>query len=111
MDSLLIGKTKEVKDFLKKLGLEKELERSAVKKIRAGKGKLRGRKYKKRKGPLFIVSKKCKLLDSAKNIPGVDIVEVTQLNAEHLAPGADPGRLTLWSKAAIETIEKKKLFL
>ena len=34
-----LTKTKEIKDLLKKLGFEKELERSKIKKIRAGKGK------------------------------------------------------------------------
>ena len=49
-------------------------------------------------------------MDAAKNIPGVDVVEVKSLNAELLAPGAKPGRLTLWSSAAIEVMGKEKLF-
>jgi large subunit ribosomal protein L4e len=50
------------------------------------------------------------MIDAAMNIPGVDVVEVKQLNAENLAPGAKAGRLTIWSQAAIESLSKNKLF-
>lgn len=106
-----IEKTKKVKEMLKKLGLETELIRCAQKKVRAGKGKSRGKKYKKKRGPLIIISKECKLLKSAGNIPGVDICEIRNINAEILAPGTVPGRLTIWSKGAIELLEKEKLFI
>ncbi len=106
-----LKKTKEIISMLEKIGLKDELARSAVKTIRAGKGKGRARKYKKRVGPLFIVSKSCDLMKSAANIPGVDIVEVKNVNAELLAPGAVPGRLTLWSEAAIEKLGKEKMFM
>ena len=106
-----LTKTKDVRELLKKIGFEKELQRVAKRKIRAGKGKSRGRKYKVKKGPLIVVSKKGKINESAKNIPSVDVVEVKNLNAEVLAPGTNPGRLTLWSEAAIEILSKEKLFL
>jgi len=105
-----IDKAKKVKDILVKLGLQEELKRSEDKKIRAGKGKSRGRKYRKKKGVLIVVSKDCKLVKSSGNIPGMDICKVKDINAELLAPGAVPGRLTLWSKGAIEIMEKEKLF-
>lgn len=106
-----VDKTKKAKDVLMKLGLDKELIRCGQKKIRAGKGKIRGRKYKKKKGPLIVVSKDCKLIKSASNIPGIDICEVKNINSELLAPGAVPGRLTLWSKDAVELLEKERLFV
>jgi large subunit ribosomal protein L4e len=105
-----IDKTKKVKDVLIKLGLKEELVRCEKKKVRAGKGKLRGRKYKKKKGPLIIVSQDCKLTRAACNIPGMDICKIKNINAELLAPGTVPGRLTLWSKKSIELLEKEKLF-
>src|SRR3990167_1169224 len=67
-----LEKTKDVMNILNKLGFEKELERCEKKKVRAGKGKTRGRRYRKKVGPLIVVSKDCKLLKSAVNIPGVD---------------------------------------
>lgn len=105
-----LKKTKEAYDLLKIIGMEKELERIAQKKIRAGKGKNRGRPYRKKKGPLFVVSKKCSLLNAARNIQGVDICTVKQLNVELLAPGTDAGRLTIWSDKALEIMDKEKLF-
>lgn len=104
------SKTKEVIDVLLRLGLEKELERASVKKIRPGVGKTRGRRYKTRKGPLIVVSTKCALQSSARNIPGVDVCTVESLNAELLAPGCEPGRLTIFTEKSVERIEKEKLF-
>lgn len=106
-----LAKTSEVIDFLNSMGFEKELERSSEKKVRPGKGKNRGRKYKKKKGPLIVTADDCPLLKSAKNIPGVDAVKVSCLKTELLAPGAAPGRITLWTSAAIEKISKEKLFM
>jgi large subunit ribosomal protein L4e len=105
-----LKKAKDVYDLIGKLGMEKELERIAIKKIRAGKGKNRGRPYRKKKGPLIVVSKKCSLLEAAANIQGVDVCIVKQLNAELLAPGTDAGRLTIWTDKALEIMEKEKLF-
>lgn len=105
-----LKKSKEVLEFLKKIGLEKEIERTKIKKIRAGKGKMRGRKYKKRTGPLFVVSKNCDLIKASKNLPGVNVCKVKDLNVELLAPGAEAGRLTIWSEQALKELEDKKLF-
>ena len=105
-----LNKTKDVESLFLKFGLENELARIQSKKIRVGKGKNRGRPYKKKKGPLFVVSGGCNLLRSAKNIPGVDVCVVKDLNVELLAPGADIGRLTIFTEKAIEILEKDKLF-
>lgn len=105
-----LHKTKSILQSLWKLGLQQELQRVEGKKIRAGKGKARGRKYKSKKGLLVVVSKTSNIIKAAANIPGIDIVEVRNLNAELLAPGGIPGRLTLWTSAAINTMEKEQLF-
>ena len=105
-----LNKTKQVVDLLKKLDLSEELKRLSVKKIRAGKGKTRGRKYKTKKGPLIVIAKDCSLQKSARNLPGINIVKVNLLNAEILAPSTLPGRLTIWSKDAIDILAKQKLF-
>jgi large subunit ribosomal protein L4e len=106
-----INKTRALIDSLKNLGLDKDLARADKKKVRAGKGKSRGRKYKKSKGALLVVSGKCALLKSASNIPGIDIIEINNINAYLLAPGTQPGRLTLFTDAAVERLEKEKLFM
>ncbi|HIG92958.1 TPA: 50S ribosomal protein L4 [Candidatus Woesearchaeota archaeon] len=105
-----LDKTKDVEAALLQLGLDKELERSAVKKVRAGIGKRRGRKYQRKKGLLIVVGEDCPLLRSAQNIPGIDIVPVKGLDAELLAPGSLPGRVTLWTEKAVDIITKENLF-
>lgn len=106
-----MNKTKEVEMALVGLGFEAELQRSAIKKVRAGLGKLRGRKYQRKRGILIVVSELCPLSQAAKNIPGLDIVPVKALNAEVLAPGSLAGRVTLWTEKALQEIETKKLFI
>lgn len=105
-----ISKTKKAYEALLKLGLEQELARAEEKTIRAGKSKLRGRHYRKRKSVLFVVGKECPLIKASANIPGIETVTVNQLNAELLAPGTVPGRLTLFTESAIERLDKEKLF-
>jgi len=102
-----LKKTKEVFDVLKKLNLDKDIERAKKKKIRAGKGKRRGRKYRKKKSVLIVVSKKCNLQKAARNLPGVEVVLYDQLNVEYLAPGTHAGRLVVWSKRAILELDRK----
>lgn len=105
-----LKKTSEVELFLKKAGFAGELERVAVKKIRAGRGKTRGRPYRKKKGPLFVVSQPCMLVRAAGNVGGVDVCPVRELNVELLAPGTDAGRVTIWSDKALEAMDKERLF-
>ena len=105
-----LSKTKDIKDILEKIGLKGELERAGIKNVRAGRGKSRGRKYQRRKGPLIVVGNECELMKGVRNISGIDIVKVNNLNAGLLAPGANPGRLTLWTESAIDKMKNEKLF-
>ncbi|MBR9681920.1 MAG: 50S ribosomal protein L4 [Candidatus Altiarchaeota archaeon] len=107
-----LNKTADVKQLLELIGLSDELIRSSKKKVRAGKGKMRGRKYKRVKGPLIVVSEyKVPLIKAARNIPGIDVINVKDINAESLAPGTHFGRLVIFSEAALEKIEKDGLFI
>jgi len=106
-----VNLTKSLQKILSILGFDKELARAAEKKIRAGKGKVRGRKYKQKKSILFVTGEECPLSKAAKNLAGIDVVPVNALNVEMLAPGAHPGRVTLWTKKALETLGKNKLFM
>jgi len=71
--------------------------------VRAGKGKRRGRRYKTKKSILIIGTKP---LFAARNLPGVDVVSVDQLNVELLAPGTHAGRLAIWTKSALNAVGK-----
>lgn len=105
-----IQKTKELQEHLEELGLEEELQRAKQKTVRSGKGKNRGRKYKRRVGPLLVTAEKTETHKAAANIPGVEITTVEQLNAEKLAPSTEPGRLTVWTQKSLEKLEEEKLF-
>ncbi len=102
-----LKKTKEVWEALLNLGLQADLERASVKSIRGGKGTRRGRKYKRRKSILCVVSKDSPIRKAAENIAGVDVATAKELNAEHLAPGANPARLTVYTPAALKELETR----
>lgn len=106
-----ISRTKEVLEALEGLGMREEIERVSERKIRAGRGKMRGRRYRKKTGPLIVVSRSCQLMKSARNLPGFDIIKVRDINVRHLAPGAEPGRLTFFTRSAVETMAEEKLFM
>jgi len=96
-----IKKTKEVIEVLEKIGIYSDVLRSANgKHVRAGKGKMRGRRYRTPKS-LLIVSTKETIEKSSDNLSGVDIAKPNQLNIEHLAPGGIAGRLTIFTKSAL----------
>lgn len=96
--------TKEVKAFLEAVKVWEDILRAKGKNIRAGKGKMRGRKYKKPKSVLIVTSEDKGIGKAARNLPGVDILTTNLLNAEVLAPGTHAGRLTIWTESAISKL-------
>jgi large subunit ribosomal protein L4e len=100
-----ITRTKDVRSFFMKIGIWQDVERSDRRKIRSGRGKTRGRSKKVGKGPLLIINEDFGIVDSASNLPGVEVVNVRDLNVELLAPGAKPGRLVIWSKSAFKAVQ------
>jgi large subunit ribosomal protein L4e len=105
-DAEKINKTKHLLDTLQKLGFENELERASKMRVRAGKGKLRGRRKITRKSLLLVVSDTAEINKAASNIPGMDVINVKKLNAEALAPGGHPGRATLFTTKALDELKK-----
>lgn len=95
-------KTKELVSSLKKI-LGEDLFKIALKKkaIRSGKGKLRGRKYKRNAGLLLVIGKDEKIKTNA-----FDVINVENLSVTNLASG-EPGRLTLYTEQAIKELEEK----
>lgn len=102
-----ISKTKELRAFLERLGLKNELERCEKKKIRAGKGKMRGRRYKHRVGPLIVCMNDRGIKKATSGLPGIDFTKLSELSVLHLAPGAKPARLVIWSKSALLSLDSK----
>ena len=101
--------TKDVCETIRNLGMWNDVERAKAGKIvRAGKGKMRGRKYKRRKSLLVIVGEDRGIIKASRNIEGVDAVTVENLNVGLLAPGTHAGRLALWSESALEKLSEVK---
>ncbi len=96
-----LTKTKDVKAFMEAAHVWDDIERAKDTTIRAGKGKLRGRRYKNTKSILIVASEDKGIVKAARNLAGVDIVTLDQLNAELLAPGTHAGRLTIFTESAI----------
>ncbi len=103
-----LDKAKKVKEVLMKLGIWEDIERAHDKtRIRAGKGKMRGRRYVEPKSVLFVLSSlDAPAIKAVSNLPGADYATPRTLNILQLAPGGHPGRLTLFTRSALEEIGK-----
>ncbi|MFC7028594.1 50S ribosomal protein L4 [Halomicroarcula sp. GCM10025324] len=98
-------KTQEVVDVLEALGVHADIERADETKIKAGQGKARGRKYRRPSSILFVTSEEPSR--AARNLAGVDVATAREVNTEDLAPGGQPGRLTVFTKsAAVEVADR-----
>ncbi|MFO7833211.1 MAG: 50S ribosomal protein L4 [Halohasta sp.] len=96
-------KTKEVVDLLESLGVEADIERAEDgKKVRAGRGTTRGRKYQQPKSILFVTGDEPST--AARNLAGADVATAHDVNVEDLAPGTHAGRLTIFTESAIEEV-------
>jgi large subunit ribosomal protein L4e len=95
-------KTQAVVDVLESLGVHADIERADETKIKAGRGKTRGRKYRRPKSILFVTSEEPSR--AARNLAGADVTTAREVNAEDLAPGAQPGRLTIWTESALAEV-------
>lgn len=101
-----ITKTKEAVAVLKAVGAHKDIVRVIKsKKLRAGKGKLRNRRWTQRKGPLVVYANDNGIAKALRNIPGVDTAHVSRLGLLQLAPGAHLGRFVIWTQGAFETLD------
>ncbi len=100
VSDLKFGKTKELISSLKKI-LGKQLFEVGLQKrsVRSGKGKARGRKYKKSAGLLIVIGNEEKL-----EMNGFDIRKANSVDLADLANGG-LGRLTLYTEKAIKDLE------
>ena len=95
-------KTQEAVDAIEALGLAADVERADSATVRAGRGTTRGRKYRRPTSILFVTAGEPSR--AARNLAGADVATAREVNAEDLAPGTQPGRLTLWTESAIEEV-------
>ncbi|MBI4174511.1 MAG: 50S ribosomal protein L4 [Candidatus Aenigmarchaeota archaeon] len=101
-----VKSTKIVYALLEKIAAA-ELKRAEKKKVRAGKGKMRGRRYSRKKGPLVLLAKNCPAIKACRNIPGFDATSISSMNVELLAPGTQAGRLIVTTKSTLSELQKK----
>ncbi|GFH22946.1 component of cytosolic 80S ribosome and 60S large subunit [Haematococcus lacustris] len=102
-----ITKTSKAIEVLKKIGAYADVEKAKDSKaIRAGKGKMRNRRYVLRKGPLVVYANNNGIAKAFRNLPGVEVASVDSLNLLQLAPGGHLGRFVIWTQPAFEQLDK-----
>ncbi|MCS7109774.1 MAG: 50S ribosomal protein L4 [Candidatus Micrarchaeota archaeon] len=98
-----LAKTKDVVKLFDAIGLLKDIERAKERRKRNN-----GRKggVKVPNSILLVLEKESKLAKAARNLPGVNVTTLDSLKVSDLAPGGVPGRLTVWTKSAIQNLSK-----
>jgi len=100
--------TKSATAILKALGAYADVERVVdSKKLRAGRGKGRNRRFTQRLGPLVVCGAEDEegVARGFRNIPGVSVSNVDRLNLLQLAPGGHLGRFIIWTQSAFSRLE------
>jgi len=83
-----------------------DIERSInSRKVRAGKGKRRNRRYVQAVGPLLVFKSAGTIPRAFRNIPGLELTDVNYLNILALAPGAHLGRFIIWVDDAFRALD------
>jgi len=106
VDSLT--KTKDAVKLLKTLKAYPDVERVAnTEKKNGGRSKWRNRSKSRRVGPLIIHGTRgAQSFRAFRNLPGVEVTGVWDLNILRLAPGGHVGRFIIWTKSAFEQLDK-----
>lgn len=101
-----ISKTKDAKAFLERFGAFADVEKCKdSRKIRCGTGKSRNRRYVQRRGPLVIYETTAGIDKAFRNLPGVEVKQVDNINLFDLAPGGHLGRFCIWTKGAFDKLD------
>jgi len=101
-----IDKTRKAVQMFRSIGAYRDVEKAKnSRKMRAGRGKMRNRRYVQRRGPLVVYKNKTPLIRAVRNLPGVECCSVTRLNLLQLAPGGHLGRFIIWTRDAFEYLD------
>lgn len=99
-------KTKQAVELLKKVNAYADIQKVIDSKtLRAGKGKMRNRRFTQRRGPLVVYNEDKGIVKAFRNIPGVELCPVDALNLLLLAPGGHVGRFIIWTQGAFEKLD------
>ncbi|KAJ4451226.1 60S ribosomal protein L4 [Periplaneta americana] len=100
------SKTKQAVIFLRRIKAWTDIQKVyKSRRFRAGKGKMRNRRRIQRRGPLIIYGQDQGLSKAFRNIPGVDLINVSKLNLLKLAPGGHVGRFVIWTQSAFAKLD------
>ncbi|TFK69967.1 hypothetical protein BDN72DRAFT_795974 [Pluteus cervinus] len=100
------SKTKQAVALLKAVHAYADVVKvSNSRKLRAGKGKLRNRRHRQRRGPLIVYAEDGGIVKAFRNLPGVELVNVRRLNLLQLAPGGHLGRFVIWTQGAFSLLD------
>jgi large subunit ribosomal protein L4e len=101
------NKTKEAVALLKAIHAYPDVVKvSNSRTLRAGKGKMRNRRYRQRRGPLIVYSEDNGIVKAFRNLPGVELASVKRLNLLQLAPGGHLGRFIIWTEGAFALLDQ-----
>merc|ERR1711878_32618 len=99
-------KTKQAVDLLKQLGAWDGVKRVyATRRMRAGRGKSRDRKHVQKLGPAIVYAQDNGIVRAFRNIPGVEVLDVNNLNVLRLAPGGHVGRFLIFTEDAFKALD------
>jgi len=101
-----VFKTGLVKKMLNQFGMKEDLARCEVRQMRAGKSKMRNKRWKKRIGPLIIHHGDEGIVRACNNLRGVETLNVKRLNILRLAPGGQFGRMLVWTRTAFNMVQE-----
>jgi large subunit ribosomal protein L4e len=103
-----IGKTHDARVLLERLKLWDDVQRAraGIHLKASGRARRRGRVRRTPRSLLLVTSGPGKAL-GFRNLAGVEVVPARDLATEDLAPGGAAGRLTLFSRAAVESLRER----
>jgi len=101
------SKTKDALAILKSFGADVDVQKCKdSRKVRAGSGKMRNRRFVMRRGPLVVYANDEGLVRGFKNLSGVECASVDNLNLLDLAPGGHLGRFVIWTQGAFNKLDE-----
>ena len=93
---------------LQALGVSADVDKARdSRKVRAGKGKMRNKRFTQRRGPLVVYNNANGIQLGFRNLPRCGVVPTSnRLNLLTLAPGGHLGRLCVFTKSAFEKLDQ-----
>jgi large subunit ribosomal protein L4e len=103
-----ISKAKEISKVFDALNLTRDIKRLEARKARSGRSVIRGRKTKTGKSILVVAKDPKSLAKACGSFTGVDVRAASDLSVLDLAPGSQPIRLTVYTRAALNELANIK---